>query len=195
MFVRSTLVVAPLSLLMTLVAMGCSSSSAPADTPAPSDQKLASATIPGHAPVSAFVPPQPAGCAAATAYDVCFAFEGATPLAVVIELPEAAHPQAIAVVHFHRDDETHDLRVLDGVKFPVSEAKRELRLYFQVYPGSYRIEVGVDADGDGDPEGPGDLVGWSSDSVTTPIVDEAAASLVDVAASPIEATFALATRP
>jgi hypothetical protein len=193
MSVRSTLVVAALCPLISLVTIGCGS--APADTAAPSDQKLASATIAGHAPVSPFVPPQPAGCVAATAYDLCFAFDGATPLAVVIELPEAARPQAIAVVHFHRDDETHDKRVLDGVKFPIDDAKRELRLYFQVYPGSYRIEVGVDADGDGDPEGPGDLVGWSSESVTAPIVDESAAALVDVAASPIEATFALAPRP
>ena len=196
MSLRSTLVVAAscsLS-LSSLVAMGCSSS-APSDTSTPSDEKLASATIAGHAPVSPFVPPQPAGCVAATAYDLCFAFEGATPLAVVIELPEAAHPQAIAVVHFHRDDQTQDRRVLDGVKFPISDAKRELRLYFQVYPGSYRIEVGVDVDGDGNPEGPGDLVGWSSENVDAPIVDEAAAALVDVAASPIEASFALATRP
>jgi hypothetical protein len=194
MFVRSTLVVAALCPLMSLVTMGCASS-APAETPAPNDEKLASATVSGHAPVSPFVPPQPAGCVAATAYDLCFAFTGATPLAVVIELPEAAHPHAIAVVHFHRDDDTHDGRVLDGVKFPIDDAKRELRLYFQVYPGSYRIEVGVDADGDGDPEGPNDLVGWSSENVDAPIVDESAAALVDVAASPIEAKFALAPRP
>ena len=192
MRVRSALVALS---LVSLVAMGCSSSSAPADTPAAPGEELASATISGHAPVSPFVPPQPAGCAAATAYDLCFAFEGATPLAVVIELPAAAHPKAIAAVHFHREDGTHDGRVLEGVKFPISDAKSELRLYFQVYPGSYRIEVAVDADGDGDPEGPVDLVGWSSESVSAPIVDEAAAALVDVAASPIEATFALAARP
>jgi len=186
MLVRSTL-------LFTLFAMGCGSSSAPPDGPS-ENPTLASATIPGHAPVSPFVPPAPAGCAGATAYDLCFAFEGATPLAVVVQLPEAARPQAIAVVHFRRDDDTQDKRVLDGVKFPVSDAKRELHLYFQVYPGSYRIEVGVDADGDGNPEGPGDLVGWSSDGGARAIVDEADSALVDVASAPIEATFALAPR-
>lgn len=185
------------TLLFSLLACGAggcgSSSSAPADAPSP-NETLASATIPGHAPVSPFVPPAPAGCAGATAYDLCFAFHDATPLAVVVQLPDAARPQAIAVVHFHRDDDTRDKRVLDGIKFPVSDAKRELRLYFQVYPGSYRIEVGVDADGDGDPEGPGDLVGWSSESVAAPIIDEADAALVDVASSPIEASLALAPR-
>lgn len=178
--------------LASFASTACSSS-APAAAPA-DDETLASATLEGHAPVSPFVPPQPAGCAAATAYDLCFAFHDATPLAVAVQLSEPAQPGAIAVVHFHRHDQTNDKRVLDGVKFSVRAATRELRLYFQVYPGSYRIEVGVDADGDGDPEGAGDLVGWSSASAAAPTVDEAGASLVDVASSPIETSFALARR-
>jgi hypothetical protein len=176
-------------------AMGCSSAdSAVSDAPPP-DATLASATItPGHAPVAPFVPPAIPGCAGATAYDLCFAFDGATPLAVVVQLPHAARPQAIASVHFHRDDGPHDRRVLEGVKFPIDSAKTELRLYFQVYPGSYRIEVGVDDDGDGDPDGAADLVGWSSERSDEPVLDEGHAALVDVAASPIEASFALAPR-
>jgi hypothetical protein len=193
MFKRSALSLVVAAVLGS-IAMGCSSAEPAAAAPQNGDT-LASATItPGHAPVSPFVPPAIAGCAAATAYDVCFAFDGATPLAVVVQLPEAAHPKAIASVHFRRDDGTHDKRVLDGVKFPIEGAKRELRLYFQVYPGSYRIEVSVDADGDGNPEGPGDLVGWSSENHDQPIIDEARAALVDVATSPIEASFALAPR-
>ena len=47
--------------------------------------------------------------------------------------------------------------------FPIDGAETELRLYFQVYPGSYRIEVGVDAEGDGNPDGAGVFVGWSSE--------------------------------
>jgi hypothetical protein len=176
-------------------AMGCSSAASAAPGAAPPDATLASATItPGHAPVAPFVPPAIAGCAGATAYDLCFAFNGATPLAVVVQLPHAARPDAIASVHFHREDGTHDEHVLDGVRFPIDGAKTELRLYFQVYPGSYRIEVGVDADGDGEPDGAGDLVGWSSERSDEPILDEAHAALVDVAASPIEASFVLAPR-
>ena len=49
--------------------------------------------------------------------------------------------------------------------FPIDGAETELRLYFQVYPGFYRIEVGVDADGDGNPDGAGVLVGWSSEQI------------------------------
>jgi hypothetical protein len=190
MFVRSTLLLSTIA-----IAMGCSSSAAPADAPnADPNATLASATIPGYAPLSPFAPPMPLGCSGATAYDLCFAFDGATPLAVVVTLPEAARAKAIAIVHFHRDDATNDERGLDSVKFPVSEAKRELHLYFQVFPGTYRIEVGVDADGDGNPEGPGDLVGWSSESTAEPVLDEAHSALVDVATAPVEASFELAPR-
>jgi hypothetical protein len=194
MLERSTLCLV-LAAVLGSIAMGCSSSAEPAAAAPPNGDTLASAAItPGHAPVSPFAPPAIAGCAGATAYDLCFAWDGATPLAVVVQLPEAARPQAIASVHFRRDDGVNDKRVLDGVKFPIAGAKRELHLYFQVYPGSYRIEVSVDTDGDGNPEGPGDLVGWSSESREQPVLDEARAALVDVATAPIEASFALAPR-
>lgn len=181
--------------LVTLCLVGIVACGSP--QPDAPEQDLTSTTVtPGsdRAPVEAFVPPTPAGCAGAGAYDVCFAFEAATPLAVHVKLPDGARPKAIAVVHFHRvPPDVRTKQTLNQVKFPIGNAA-ELNLYFQVYPGEYRIVVGVDADGDGNPEGPGDDLGWSSASADVPVVDESGAAIVDVGTTPIATTFSLASR-
>jgi len=147
----------------------------------------------GRAPLSAFVPPTPAGCAGAQAYDVCLAITAATPLAVRVTRPAVVRPDAVAVVRFQRVEGARGAFDFDHANFRVGAA-RELRLYFQLSPGAYRISVGVDADGDGDPEGPGDDLGWSAMSPDVAVVDEAGAALVDVGTTPVETSFALATR-
>jgi hypothetical protein len=181
-----------MTLVIATIGAGCSAQSS---TDAPADETLASATVnDGHAPVSPFVPPTPAGCAGATAYDLCFAFDKATPLAVNITLPESAASHAVGVVRFHRVSGAADAPVAEHVEFTFGE-KRDLRLYFQVYPGAYRISVGIDADGDGNPDGPRDAIGWSSSTPGQAVVDEASAAVVDVGSDPIETSFALAVHP
>src|SRR3954470_4341437 len=90
---------------------------------APQDATLASATVEGdHAPVSAFVPPTPRGCVAAAAYDVCLAFDGATPLAVNVNVPPGLPSNAIAVVHFVRVNAPPDAIGINQVKFKTRDA-------------------------------------------------------------------------
>jgi hypothetical protein len=168
---------------------GCGST-----TPAAPERALASGTVEdARAPVSAFVPPTPPGCAGAAAYDACFAFEGATPLAVRVALPPEARANAVGVVRFHRASAVRTHLELNQMKFKVGDT-RELRLYFQVYPDAYRIEVGVDADGDGDPDGRADLVGWSAMSPDVAVIDETEAAIVDVGEAPVETAFRLESR-
>jgi hypothetical protein len=163
---------------------GCGS----AATDAP-EGALASGTVDVRAPVAAFVPPSPAGCAAAApAYDVCFAFEDATPLAVRVALPTGTPASAVGVVRFVRASGAREKLQLDELKFKVGD-KPELRFYFQIYPGAYRIEVGVDMNGDGDPDGPADVRGWSSLSPDVAVFDESEAAIVDVGLRPIETAF------
>ena len=52
----------------------------------------------------------------------------------------------------------------------------------------------MDADGDGDPDGPADLVGWSAMSPDVAVVDETEAAIVDVGATPVETAFRLESR-
>lgn len=146
-----------------------------------------------RAPVSVFVPPTPLGCAGARAYDACFALEGATPLAVRVALPRGPRPNAVASVRFRRASGTPDPLDLEHMKFKVGGAS-ELHLYFQVRPGAYRIAVGIDANGDGDPEGPADDFGWSAVSPDVPVLDEGSAALVDVEATPVATAFTLGVR-
>jgi hypothetical protein len=161
----------------------------------PPAQTLASSAGGGdRAPVAAFVPPSPAGCAGASAYDLCFAIDAATPLAVRVMLPRTTPPNTVAIVRFHRAEGVRAVLDLDHLKFRVGDVS-ELRLYFQIHPGAYRIAVGVDADGDGNPEGPGDDFGWSALSPDVPTLDEAGAAIVDVGTTPIATTFTLAPRP
>jgi hypothetical protein len=175
--------------LCLLVIAGCGG--APPDA---RDEAAAGETASaGHAPVSAFVPPSPAGCAGARAYDACFAIADATPLAVRVALPRGPRPNAVAVVRFRRVSGVRDAFDLQQMKFKVGSAS-ELALYFQVRPGGYRISVGVDADGDGDPDGSADDLGWSSASPDVPVVDERSAAVVDVATTPIATAFKLAAR-
>jgi hypothetical protein len=158
------------------------------------ERSLDSGTVDGsRAPVTAFVPPTPPGCAGATAYDACFALEDATPFAVRVGLPVEARANAVAVVRFHRASGVREQLDLDELRFTARHAP-ELRLYFQVDPGEYRVEVRVDADGDGDPDGPGDLVGWSALSPDVAVLDENGAAIVAVAAAPIETAFRVALR-
>ena len=176
--------------LYLLGVVGCGS----ATVPAPPEPSLSSGTAEARAPVSAFVPPTPRGCAAAAAaYDVCFAFDGATPLAVRVTLPPESRARTVGVVRFHRVSGSRDHLQLDQLRFEVGDT-RELRLYFQVYPDAYRIEVAVDADGDGDPDGPADLVGWSAPSPDVAALDETEAAIVEVGDLPIETAFRLEPR-
>lgn len=175
--------------LYLLGVVGCGN----ATNPGAPEQTLSSGAVDARAPVSAFVPPTPRGCAAAAAYDVCFAFDGATPLAIRATLPPGARTRTVGVVRFHRASGKRDHLQLDQLRFEVGDA-RELRLYFQVYPDAYRIQVGVDADGDGNPEGPADLVGWSATSPEVAALDETEAAIVEVADLPIETAFRLEPR-
>lgn len=175
--------------LYLLGVLGCGS----ATVPGAPEQALSSGAVEARAPVSAFVPPTPRGCAGAAAYDVCFAFDGATPLAVRVALPPGSRTRTLGVVRFHRVSGAREHLELDQLRFEVRDAL-ELRLYFQVYPDAYRIEVGVDADGDGDPDGPSDLVGWSASSPEVAALDETAAAIVEVGALPIETAFRLEPR-
>lgn len=146
------------------------------------------------APVSAFTPPTPRGCAGARGYDACYAVDDGTPLEVRATLPHATRPNAVAFVRFRRTSGAPDPLDLDRMKFETL-GHDTLLLYFQVRPGSYVIEVGVDTNGDGDPEGPADDLGWSAASPDVPVADEAGAAIVEVGATPIATAFALAARP
>ncbi len=146
-----------------------------------------------RAPVTPFTPPTPPGCAGASAYDACFAIADATPLEVRARLPRALPPDTVAFVRFHRASGTPEPLDLDRMKFKV-RGGGELLLYFQVRPGAYLVEVGVDSDGDGDPEGPADDLGWSAASPEVAVADEADAAIVDVGATPIATAFTLAAR-
>ena len=153
---------------------------------------LASANVnDGRAPLVPFDPPTPLGCAGAAAYDGCFAFDNATPLAVAIALPETAKKGALAIVRFHRIGDATKTLVANQVEFRVP-ARAELHLYFQVFAGSYRIEAGVDCDDDGDAFGPHDATGWSSVVTESAVTDQGAAAIVDVADAPVATSFALA---
>jgi hypothetical protein len=156
--------------MLSLVGVAACSSAAP-------DNREDGAPAPAHAPVTSFVPPTPRGCVAAAAYDVCVAFDDATPLAVNVSVPPGVPPGATAVAHFERIGGPADAIGIDRVKFKTRDA-RELHLYFQVQSGTYRVSVGVDADGDGDPEGPSDDLG---------------AALVDVGSAPIAVELALSS--
>ena len=176
-----------LTLVLAILGAGCSATTTDEAPP----QQLASATVSdGRARVSPFVPPSVSGCAGATAYDVCFAFDRATPLAVHVALPHATKPNTNALVRFVSASGAPPL-VADHVEFKVGE-RTGLDLYFQLYPGSYRIAVSVDTDGDGRPDGPGDAVGWSSGDPADAVTDEADAAVVDVASSPIATALTLA---
>ncbi len=176
------------TLCLLVIAAGCGSAPAGAQ-----DENAADTMAGGHAPVSSFVPPTPAGCTGARAYDACFAIADATPLAVHVTLPRGPRPNAVAVVRFRRVSGVRDALDLQQMKFKVGSAG-ELALYFQVRPGGYRISVGVDANGDGDPDDSADDLGWSSMSPDVPVVDESSAAVVDVAATPIATAFKLAAR-
>jgi len=101
---------------------------------APASEKVAS--------VETFTPPSPLGCAAAGAYDYCFAFDRGTPLAVRVALPSATPTDAVAEVSFHVED-GHVDAVLNEVRFSVKPDRDALVLYFQVYPATYIIDVSV----------------------------------------------------
>src|SRR3954464_2952442 len=115
-----------IAVTLSLVAIGCGASS-PDDAPRANDD---SGAVAAHAPVTPLVPPSPAGCLGAAAYDACFAVEGATPLALRVALPPEARAKAVAVVRFPRAWGAREPLDLDELKFVVGEA-RELRLYFQ----------------------------------------------------------------
>ncbi len=61
-------------------------------------------------------------------------------------------------------------------------------------PGMYAIFLGFDTTGDGK-IGPGDLVGYYDGSAASPIVDPAAAKLIDLSASTGGIDFALGVAP
>ena len=148
-----------------------------------------------RAPLVPFDPPTPLGCAGAAAYDGCFAFDHATPLAVTIVVPESTKKGALAVVRFHpvTGDATNTAKALvaNQVEFRVP-ARAELHLYFQVFPGSYAIEAGVDSDDDGDAFGAHDASGWSSVAVESAVTDQSAAAIVEVADAAVSTSFSLA---
>jgi hypothetical protein len=107
--------------------------------PSPSDT--------ARAPASPFTPPTPPGCAGAGAYDYCFAFDGATPVALRVALPSATPEGAVVTLGFHRTAGA-PAAVLDDVSFSVPAARSELVFYFQVYPATYTIDVDIgDASG------------------------------------------------
>jgi hypothetical protein len=177
----------PLTLVLAILGAGCSAGADPAPR-----AELASATVTdGRARVAPFVPPSVSGCAGATAYDVCLAFDRATPLAVHVALPHATRPNTTALVRFVRASADAPTLLADHVEFKVG-ARTALDLYFQLYPGSYRIAVSVDTDGDGRPDGPGDAAGWSSSDPEAVVIDEADAAVVEVESSPIATAFTLA---
>lgn len=177
----------PVTLCLLAIA-GCGS--ATSDAP----PSLEGASIGGaRAPVSSFTPPTPPGCAGAGAYDACFAIVDATPLEVRARLPRALPANAVAFVRFRRASGTSDPLDLDRMKFKVRGGD-ELLLYFQVRPGAYLVEVGVDSDGDGNPEGPADDLGWSAASPDVAVADAAGAAIVDVGTTPIATAFTLAAR-
>ena len=177
-------------ILLAAFGAGCSAGAQDTQT---TPSNLASATVnDGRAPLVPFDPPTPRGCAGAAAYDGCFAFDNATPLAVHLTLPETTKKGAIAILRFHPAAPTASRPlVANQVEFRVL-ARNELHLYFQVYPGSYQIEAGVDSDDDGDAFGPNDATGWSSATVESAVTDQTSAALVDVADTPVSTSFALA---
>jgi hypothetical protein len=180
---------AAVTLCVLAIVAGCGGSSS--DEPV---EHVDGAPIGGaRAPIAAFTPPSPQGCVAARDYDACFAITDATPLEVRVLHPGAPRPDAVAFVRFRRVAGPPDPLDLDRMKFTVRGGS-ELRLYFQVRPGAYLIEVGVDADGDGDPEGAADPFGWSSTSPDLPVSDEAAAAVVEVETTPVATAFTLAAR-
>jgi hypothetical protein len=172
-----------------LIASACGSAAADGE-----ERRLDDAPLGGaRAPVSEFTPPAPPGCAAARDYDACFAIADATPLEVRAFLPRGARANAVSFVRFRRASGTPDPLDLQQMQFK-ARGGAEVRLYFQVRPGAYVIEVGVDADGDGTPEGPADDLGWSSASPDVPVLDEASAAVVDVGTAPIATSFTVAAR-
>ncbi len=95
------------------------------------------------APVTSFTPPSPRGCAAAaSAYDYCFAFRGGTPLAIRVDLALATPPHAKGAVRFQRVDGS-PAAVLDDVEFGLPASKRDHVFYFEIYPGTYTVDVAV----------------------------------------------------
>lgn len=143
-----------------------------------------------RAPLVPFDPPTPLGCAGAAAYDGCFAFDHATPFKLTLGLPETTKKGSVVIVRFHRDGDSASTLVANQVEFRV-QARAELNLYFQVFPGAYAIEAGVDLDGDGDAFGKSDATGWSAVSADRAVTQQASAALVDVADTPVSTAFAL----
>jgi hypothetical protein len=152
-----------------VIACGGSGSDA-ASSSSSSPPALASAAAADRAPLEPFTPPSPRGCAAAGAYDFCFAFDTGTPLAVHVALPRAASAGAPAVVRFARVVAGVPKRNLDEVKFTLERGGDELVLYFQVDPAEYRVGFGFG-------EGADEVFGWSP--------------IVEVGAAPVATRFTL----
>jgi len=92
--------------------------------------------------VTTFTPPSPRGCSNAGAYDYCFAFDRATPLAIRVELAAETPDGAVGNVRFHTEAGT-PAAVLNDVSFGLPAAKAALAFYFQVYPATYTVDVDV----------------------------------------------------
>jgi hypothetical protein len=125
---------------LSLLAIGCGGARTATTTDAD-----AGAQPSASAPVATFTPPSPRGCAGAAAYDYCFAFDGATPLAVRLELARATGESAVGAVRF-RATAGSPAAVLDSVTFALAKGRAELVYYFEVYPATYTVEVEVAGD-------------------------------------------------
>jgi hypothetical protein len=124
-----------------------------------------------------FTPPSPLGCDGARAYDACLAFDNQTPFAAHVLLPREVPAGTVVAIHFKAPPgSSATVPEFSNAKVRLLAARSALALYFQVFPARYVLEVGVDADGDGDPEGAGDFRGSTS---------------FDVASDPVATTFSV----
>jgi hypothetical protein len=139
-----------------------------------------------------FTPPSPLGCDGAREYDACLAFDDETPFAAHVLLPREVPAGTVVVIHFHAPaGSTAAVPAFSDAKVRLRASRSALALYFQVFPARYLLEIGVDADGDGNPEGAGDFHGWSSSSASRVALTVDDAIALDVARDPVETTFSV----
>jgi hypothetical protein len=139
-----------------------------------------------------FTPPSPLGCDGARAYDACLAFDNQTPFAAHVLLPREVPAGTVVGIHFRSPTgSTAIVPEFANAKVRLSAARSALSLYFQVFPARYLLEVSVDADGDGDPDGASDLHGWSSSSASSVVLTADEATALDVASDPVATTFSV----
>jgi hypothetical protein len=137
-----------------------------------------------------FTPPSPLGCDGASAYDACLAFDNQTPFAVHVLLPREVPKGTVLAIRFHPPQgESANVPEFSDAKVHLPAARSSLALYFQVFPARYLVEIAVDADGDGDPNGVADLHGWSSSSSSQLALTADEATALDVGNEPVATTF------